>query len=129
MVLAHSQAEAGPPSEGVQLVPYHQWVSEFVLCEYQSAGLVEVTSSWVLTQTHRMSDKEHHCALVAGGENDFRPVLVVRRTASAIVAAVRSPFQHFSARLAADIHALAVPGWKQRPAELCPDMIADVTDR
>jgi hypothetical protein len=76
-----------------------------------------------------MSDKEHHCALVAGGENDFHPLLVVRRTASAIVAAVRSHFQHFSARLVADIHALAVPGWKQRPAELCPDMIADVTGR
>jgi hypothetical protein len=84
----------------------HQWVSEFALCGYQSAGLVEVTFSWAL-QTHRMSDEERHYAWVADGENDYRPVVVVRRIAYAIVVAVRIPDRHFSARLVEDSHSSA----------------------
>jgi hypothetical protein len=110
----------------VLFVRCHQWVSEFALCGYQSAGPVEVTFSWAL-QTHRMSDEERHYAWVADGENDYRPGVVGRRTAYAIVAAVHIHDQHFSAHLVADIHASVAPGGKQRPAELCPDMIADLT--
>ena len=59
-----------------------------------------------------MPDEEHHYALVAGGENDFRPVVVVRRIAKAIVAAVRIHDQHFSARFVVDTHSSAAVVWK-----------------
>jgi hypothetical protein len=54
-----------------------------------------------------MSDEERHYAWVADGENDYRPVVVVRRIAYAIVVAVRIPDRHFSARLVEDSHSSA----------------------
>jgi hypothetical protein len=64
--------------------------------------------------------------LVAGGGNGYRPLVVVYHLATAIVAVVRIHVQHFFARVVADIHGSAAPGWKKRPAELYPDRIADV---
>jgi hypothetical protein len=71
----------------------------------------------------RRSDEEHHCALVVGGENGHRPPRAVYHVATATAAAVRIHVQHFSAHVGADIHASADPGWKQRTAELCPDVV------
>ena len=119
--LAHSQAEAQLPPARVQQC--HQWVSEFVLCECRSAVLVEATSSQALTLAHRRSDGEHHCALVAVGENGYRPLGAVYHFATAIAVAVRIHVQHFSVYFVADIHVSAAPGWKQRTAELCLDVV------